>query len=153
VDVIQHDAITIAGSSTHVIHCEKVEHQGLLTLYRTMVELTNISKNDAILGRGNFNTSFDVGEVIRPHYHRLWLLYQFQVTWRNTRISRSIFIWKPIDVALTKSSELKSDVLKCVIGLIDHKNIENDVVLVNMHICFCIYWVRESSQLSHLKQN
>ena len=51
---------------------------------------------------------------------------------------------------LTEGGELDSEVLQSVVSLVDHKNIEDNVVLVHVNVSLSVDWVWEASQLRHL---
>lgn len=92
--------------------------------------LTYVTIYEAILGGGHFYVSLDVTEVMGCEDHRLRLLHQLEVP---------------------EGTQLQGAVLKRVCRLVDNQHIQDNVVLVNVHIGLSIDRVAEACQLGHLK--
>jgi hypothetical protein len=54
---------------------------------------------------------------------------------------------------IAKSGQLQGAILQGVLGLVHDEHVQNNVILVHVHVGLSIHGIRKASQLSHLISN
>lgn len=93
--------------------------------------LTNVAKDNTILGRRYLHVGLDIAEVVWRQHNRMWSFDQFQIA---------------------KCRQFECTVLQRIAGLVDDQDVQHDVVLVDMDVCLGVDGVGEARQLCDLIQ-